>query len=455
MLFILLFAVSTVMVSSVGSSPPPGTLADVVRPVAKLADDVVPVIRELEGAYDAHPGFRHFLWKHMASAELSLDFLQRFALYYYEHVRVFRLYLAGAMTVVPNEAFQVVLSEVLADEFGVRLHGEPDVDGHPALFRRFMSSLGLTEAEWEPVSTGKNLLEGVRHYKRVHYSMFRGGLAEEMVGAVVFGMERTTPVRHSSVLKGITAFTSRTKHKVDSQFFGEHVAVDEYHNTAIIKPLEHWFRDPVKVRRIREGALRSFDARREFLDDLAATLGVQDPAKQLPSHSFAAAPAPAHIDLGPATVAGLNMRFEWIEADDLIPHEKTEAKKVAEILDKLSGADATLPAIVVDESKVVIDGHHRLEAMKSLGHTHVPCITLRHSHDSITASNGDSAPSSLSKNDIIEAALGGLELRGPQSTRHMVSDTFGRRFPIQVLSPLVWIADAPSTSSRQHSIREL
>ena len=109
------------------------------------------------------------------------------ALHYYEHVRVFRLYLAGAMTVVPVEGLQVILSEVIADEFGVRLYGEPDVDGHPELFRRFMRSLGLTESDWEPVSTGKNLLEGVAHYKRVHYGLFRADLVEETVGAIIFG----------------------------------------------------------------------------------------------------------------------------------------------------------------------------------------------------------------------------------------------------------------------------
>ena len=147
----------------------------------------------------------------------------------------------------------------------MRLHGEPDVDGHPALFRRFMLSLGLTEEDWEAVSTGKNLLPGIAHYKKVHYSLFQGGLSEEMVGAIIFGMERTTPHRHSAVLDGLNTFSQQTGHKVDVQFFSEHVAVDDYHNTALIKPLESWFRDPTKVQRMKEGAVRSFDARREFL----------------------------------------------------------------------------------------------------------------------------------------------------------------------------------------------
>ena len=41
----------------------------------------------------------------METGEYDIDFLRKYALYYYEHVRVSRLYLAGAMTVVPIEAF--------------------------------------------------------------------------------------------------------------------------------------------------------------------------------------------------------------------------------------------------------------------------------------------------------------------------------------------------------------
>ena len=151
----------------------------------------------------------------METGEYDIDFLRKYALYYYEHVRVFRLYLAGAMTVVPIEAFQVVLSEIIADEFGVRLYDEPDVDGHPELFRRFMRSLGLTEEDWEEESSGKNLLEGVAHYKDVHYGLFWSGLAAETVGAVIFGMERTTPHRHSKVLEGLKRFSQRTGHEID------------------------------------------------------------------------------------------------------------------------------------------------------------------------------------------------------------------------------------------------
>ena len=125
----------------------PSSLTSAGRVVPELTAETEAALKRIDGEHYNHPGYRHFFWEHMAKGDYDLDFLRKYALHYYEHVRVFRLYLAGAMTVVPVEEFQVILSEIIADEFGVRLYGEPDVDGHPELFRRFMRSLGLTEAD--------------------------------------------------------------------------------------------------------------------------------------------------------------------------------------------------------------------------------------------------------------------------------------------------------------------
>lgn len=255
------------------------SLIDAGRVTPSLDNEVSQVVKSIEERYYDHSGFRHYFWDFMEQGAYDLDFLRKYALHYYEHVRVFRLYLAGAMTAVPVEDFQVILSEIIADEFGVRLYGEPDVDGHPELFRRFMRSLGLTEDDWEAVSTGKNMIEGIAHYKKVHYGLFNAGLSEEIVGAIIFGMERTTPHRHSRVLEGLKKFSARTGHKIDWQFFSEHVGVDDYHNTALLVPLQSWFHDPVKVERMVQGATASFDARKGFLDDLAKVMGVKKPSK--------------------------------------------------------------------------------------------------------------------------------------------------------------------------------
>merc|ERR1712216_999904 len=96
-------------------------------------------------------------------------------------------------------------------------------------------------------------LDGIAHYKRVHFGLFRGDLPEETVGAIIFGMERTTPHRHGKVLEGLKKFSERTGHQVDWQFFSEHCEVDEYHNTALIAAIEPWFSDPAKVKRMDQG----------------------------------------------------------------------------------------------------------------------------------------------------------------------------------------------------------
>jgi len=418
-----------------------GSLAEAGRATPVLDADVKAVLDGMDADLQDHPGFKHFIWKHIAGSSKDLAFWRKFALHYYEHVRVFRLYLAGAMTVVPIEDFQITLSEILADEFGVRLHGEPDVDGHPALFRRFMLSLGLTEEDWEAVSTGKNLLPGIAHYKKVHYSLFQGGLSEEMVGAIIFGMERTTPHRHSAVLDGLNTFSQQTGHKVDVQFFSEHVAVDDYHNTALIKPLESWFRDPTKVQRMKEGAVRSFDARREFLDNLADEMGIPNPNRASQASSClqdTTLPA-AHV-LPKDVQDALVVRFDWLDASRLVPHEQVLPELAQQLSSHLEAAVSTrggfaLPAITVDaDTLTVIDGHHRLHTLTKLGHERVPCLLLNYKHSSLklVASGG------TGKQHLIHSALSG-ETRPPKSTFHSVTDTQGSEVPVEVLSPIVWV----------------
>jgi len=396
-----------------------GTLAEAGREVPSLPVDIASTITDIENIYDSHAGYRHYFWDHMARGDYDIDFLRQYALHYYEHVRVFRLYLAGAMTVIPVEEMQVVLSEVIADEFGVRLWDEPDVDGHPELFRRFMRSLGLTEDDWEPVSTGKNCLDGVAHYKRVHYSLFQSGLAEETVGAIIFGMERTTPHRHSSVMEGLRKFTARTGIAVDAQFFEEHVAVDDYHNNALLYPIAEWFRDPVKVDRIVHGATTSFDARREMLDDLASAMGVSPPP---------AAECEGDFDQG----------LRWLPMSVLRPHEEFSQTRHERLVAYLESGFAeshenktTIPAIIVSaDGNVVLDGHHRLSALVALGFRDAPCLVVDYASPSIRVSGA-------TKGEVMAfaSAAADSQLMPMKTTTH----TFNSE-SIEALSPLVTIA---------------
>ena len=77
-----------------------------------LDDDVLKVVKSIEERY-SNQSVSTLLLALMAKGDYDLQFLRKYALHYYEHVRVFRLYLAGAMTAVPVEESQVTLSEIM------------------------------------------------------------------------------------------------------------------------------------------------------------------------------------------------------------------------------------------------------------------------------------------------------------------------------------------------------
>jgi pyrroloquinoline-quinone synthase len=228
------------------------------------------IIEEIESSYASHPGYRHAFWEWMMLGSFDQEVLKQFALLYYEHVKVFRLYLAGLMTIIPKEEMQIALAKLLADEYGIAVHGHGNEPSHPEMFRSFMRSIGLTESEWNK----NHLIEGIEYYRRVHFSLFRGGLTDEAIGAVIFGMERTTPYRHGKVLKGLKIYDERNGTSTDKVFFSAHVMIDPGHNESLIDVAEEWFTRPQKVERLKLGARISFDARKIFLDDLATALNL-------------------------------------------------------------------------------------------------------------------------------------------------------------------------------------
>lgn len=229
------------------------------------------LILEVKASYAAHPGYRHPFWQWISDGAFDLEALQRFALIYYEHVKVFRLYLAGAMTIMPTELLQVTLARILTDEFwlATQATGQP-ASSHPELYRDFMRSIGLTAKDWND----SHMIAGIRNFQDTHYALFRGGLVDETLGAIVFGCEMSTPYRHSRVSSGLKSFSTTSGREVDQRFFSEHVEIDPAHSEALIDALLE-VNPPVSLERLIYGARISFDARKMFLDDLALHLGLE------------------------------------------------------------------------------------------------------------------------------------------------------------------------------------
>jgi len=189
---------------------------------------------------------------------------------YYPHVREFRRYLAGAITVASVESLQAELAEILAEEYGRRF--DPDLmaytPAHPELYRDFMRSLGVTEDEWTriPMSPGLDAMKGEI------FELVQNRMEEHVLGAIIFGMEATTPYRHQCVTMGIERVMEREGIVVDHRFFSRHIDVDPRHGQSLLMPIRSWLADDARVFGLIDGAARAFSARAIFLDEVFTTL---------------------------------------------------------------------------------------------------------------------------------------------------------------------------------------
>jgi len=105
-------------------------------------------------------------------------------------------------------------------------------------------------------------------------------------------------------------------------------------------------------------------------------------------------------------------------------HERIDPKRLYNLKTEIESDGILKRPIAVDiNTKVILDGHHRIEALKLLGCSKIPVLFVDYQSPKIgvrTAENGEE----YSKEKVIEAALKGKPLP-PKSTWHYV--TFSER----------------------------
>ena len=107
-------------------------------------------LNQLKREVIGHPALTHPFLERFGEGDADARGIRTFAIQYYRHVRVSRLYLAALISNCrDDEKLQLALAEVLFDEYG---HLDPD-ETHPALYRRFLDALGIGEEEWEEPPT--------------------------------------------------------------------------------------------------------------------------------------------------------------------------------------------------------------------------------------------------------------------------------------------------------------
>jgi ParB-like chromosome segregation protein Spo0J len=112
------------------------------------------------------------------------------------------------------------------------------------------------------------------------------------------------------------------------------------------------------------------------------------------------------------------MKTKEIEIKNLLEHEEIDSKAVEKIKSTLL-SQRFVPIVVTNAGKnkyVILDGHHRFNALKKLGAKKAPCIVVN--YEEVELSYWRSEYNYVKRQDVILAALSGK--RFPiKTTRHM------------------------------------
>lgn len=115
----------------------------------------------------------------------------------------------------------------------------------------------------------------------------------------------------------------------------------------------------------------------------------------------------------------VSARFVLLPIRDLKTHEAAEPERVRRVIRQIRSTGQVKKAIAVDaRSMVVLDGVHRLSALKALGSSRVPAWLIDYSSEDVMVVS-KSRKSQITKEDVVRAATQGPKLP-PKSTRHMV-----------------------------------
>ncbi len=125
-----------------------------------------------------------------------------------------------------------------------------------------------------------------------------------------------------------------------------------------------------------------------------------------------------------------------LNPNELHPHEDTDPERVESMLAMLRATHEFYPPLLVDNStRVVLDGHHRLEASKILGCTRIPCYCVDYLEDDSVALQSWRPDDAITKREVIDMGTGPNTFP-LKTTRHIyrIPDSIGP-VPLEDLLP--------------------
>ncbi|MDQ4063458.1 MAG: iron-containing redox enzyme family protein [Actinomycetota bacterium] len=216
-------------------------------------------LEKLKREVIGHPALVHPFLERFGDGDVSGEGVRTFAIQYYRHVQVSRLYLASLISNCGHdEKLQLALAEILLDEYG---HLNPQ-ETHPALYRRFLMALGLTEEEWEAPPT----IPEIQLYISAHRELTRDPDFRLGLGAMGPASEWPVPPIYVRLSEGLKKAADLPEEALE--IFTSHVTMDVTHARIMMDAIAPYAESEEGRSKVREGAMRSLDARSVMLDGL-------------------------------------------------------------------------------------------------------------------------------------------------------------------------------------------
>ena len=115
------------------------------------------------------------------------------------------------------------------------------------------------------------------------------------------------------------------------------------------------------------------------------------------------------------------VRFEFLDIELLHCHEEIRPELLEKLIQEIKeDGYVKKPILVAEGAYVILDGHHRYEALRALGCRRAPCYVIDYFSDAVDLSLWPTArEKNVRKHDVVERGRAGL-LYTPKTTRHTV-----------------------------------
>ena len=115
------------------------------------------------------------------------------------------------------------------------------------------------------------------------------------------------------------------------------------------------------------------------------------------------------------------MKFQLIKIEKLKPHEHVSKRRVTEVSQMIKKAEKfTEPILVEKNTLVILDGHHRVQAMKKMGYKKIPAKLVDYTDVKVSLRRKD-FPSAVIKEFVLFLSSKNIILPKKSTKHEMIS----------------------------------